>query len=86
VVFDDGTPAVDVGVWLQDGSSTWRQVGGTQTRADRTFSVVVHEGLSYIVRASSWDEAKRKELVGRVGPFIVTADVGPLTLILSAAK
>jgi hypothetical protein len=86
VVFDDGTPAVDINVSLQDGSSTWRQVGGTRTQSDGAFSMVVHEGLSYTARASYWDEAKRTQLLGSVGPFIVARDVGPLKLVLSRGK
>jgi hypothetical protein len=84
VVFDDGRPAPGAFISLTDGVATWRQVAaGIKTEFDGTFSFVVHEGLSYIARASYWDEAQRKQVGGTVGPFVVTRDVEPLKVVLS---
>lgn len=59
---------------------------GIQTEPDGTFTFVVHEGLSYVGRASYWDEAQRKSVGGTVGPVVVTGDTGPLKVVLSAAR
>jgi hypothetical protein len=87
VVLEDGTPAPGRSVSLWDGGATWRQVAvGIQTDFDGTFSFVVHEGLSYVVRASHWDQAQRKSVSGTVGPVVVTGDTGPLKVLLSAGR
>jgi hypothetical protein len=83
VVFEDGSPASGQSVVLRDGSATWAQVGGGGTGPDGTFSIVVHEGLSYVASAVYWDETQRRQLRGSVGPFFVTGDMGPLRIVLS---
>jgi hypothetical protein len=83
VVFEDGSPASGQSVVLRDGSATWSQVGGGRTGSDGTFSIVVHEGLSYVASAVHWDEAQRRQLTGSVGPFFVIGDTGPLKIVLS---
>ena len=87
VMFEDARPASGVFISLQDGAAFWRQVAtGIKTAADGTFSFVVHEGLSYIAHASYWDETERKAISGRVGPFVVSEETGPLKVILSVAR
>ena len=84
VVFEDGRPAAGVYISLSDGASQWRQVGrGTQTASDGSFELVVHEGLSYIASAYMWDEATRTQIGGRVGPFVVGEQPGPLKVVLA---
>ena len=83
VVFEDGRPASGEDVVLRDGSATRTQVGGGRTGLDGTFSILVHEGLSYVASAVYWDAAQRRQLRGSVGPFFVTGDTGPLNIVLS---
>ncbi len=83
VVFEDGRPASGEDVVLRDGSATRAQVGGGRTGLDGTFSILVHEGLSYVASAVYWDAAQRRQLRGTVGPFFVTGDTGPLKIVLS---
>ena len=59
---------------------------GIKTGQDGTFEFLVHEGLSYIARASFWDEAQRKQVAGTVGPFVIGADVVPLRVVLSPRR
>jgi hypothetical protein len=87
VVFEDGTPASGAFISLSDGIATFRQVAvGIKTGPDGTFEFLVHEGLSYIARASFWDEDQRKQVAGTVGPFVIGADVAPLRVVLSARR
>ena len=87
VVFEDGSPAPGAFISLADGGATWRQVAaGIKPESDGTFSFVVHEGRSYLARASYWDEAQRKQIGGAVGPFVVTGEMGPLKVVLSEAR
>jgi Carboxypeptidase regulatory-like domain len=87
VVFADGSPASGAFISLSDGSARWRQVAvGIKAEADGTFSFVVHQGLSYVATASYRDEAQQKSLGGTVGPFVVTREMGPLKVVLSAAR
>ena len=84
VEFADGRPAAGVFVALRDGAATWRQVAvGIRTNADGGFSFAVHDGLSYIISASYWDEAQRKGSGGNLGPILVTGDAGPLKVVLA---
>ena len=83
VVFEDGRPAASASISLWDGSATWRQVAvGIRTERDGSFSFVVHEGLSYIAHASYWVETERKQVSGRIGPFVVSGDTGPLKVVM----
>lgn len=85
VVFEDGRPAADTLVWLEDGTASWRQVApGLQTGSDGTFSFVVHEGLSYVARARSSYGTSHKSIGGTVGPFVATRETGSLTIVLHA--
>jgi len=86
VVFEDGTPASDASISLWDGTTKFRQVAGINTGPDGTFDFLVHEGLSYIARASFWDEGLRKQVAGTVGPFVISGDVAPLRVVLSAQR
>jgi carboxypeptidase family protein len=86
VSFDDGRAAAGVGVYLMDGANQFAQVGGATTGPDGVFSVLVHEGLSYIAGASYWDEANRRQLNGRTGPFVIGGDTQPLRIVLSAGR
>ena len=84
VFFADGRPAPLARISLQDGTATWRQVAmGTNTTMDGAFTFVVHEGLSYNVSASYWDEAERRQVRATVGPIVVTGDIGPVKVVLS---
>ena len=67
VVFEDGRPA-------RMSSSLYRMAARhgakcpTPSRSMlRQVLLFVHEGLSYVVQASDWDEAQRKQVRGRVG-------------------
>lgn len=85
VNFLDAHPASGVFVSLSDGAAPWRQVAvGIKTGSDGTFAFAVHEGLSYIARASYWDEAQRKPIGAMVGPFVMTEQTPPLNVVLSA--
>src|SRR5207247_1654685 len=87
VVFEDGSPAPGAFISLADGGATWRQVAaGINPESDGTFSFVVHEGGSYLARASYWDEAQRKQIGGAVGPFVVTGEMRPLKVGRSEAR
>jgi hypothetical protein len=87
VVFEDGTPASGAFISLSDGIATFRQVAvGIKTGPDGTFEFLVHEGLSYIARASFWDDDQRKQVAGTVGPFVIGADVAQLRVVLSARR
>ncbi len=87
VVFADGSPAVGAFISLSDGVATFRQVAvGIKTGSDGAFSFLVHDGLSYIARASFWDEAQRKQVSGTVGPFVVLGDMGSVKVVLSAPR
>ncbi len=84
VLFADGTPAEGASISLQDGRITNRQVAwGAQTGAGGTFSFVVHEGLSYIVRATYWDEPHRQQLQSSVGPLVISEEIRDLKVTLS---
>ena len=87
VAFADARPASGVSVSLSDGVASWRQVAvGIKTGSDGTFSFAVHDGLSYIARASYWDETQRKQIGATVGPFVMTAQTQPLNVVLSAPR
>ncbi len=87
VVFEDGSPAGGAFVSLSDGVATFSQVAvGIKTESSGTFSFFVHDGLSYIARASFWDEAQRKQIRGTVGPFVVRGDMGSVKVVLSPAR
>jgi hypothetical protein len=85
VTFEDGAPVSGASISLWDGAATWRQVAvGIKTEIDGTFSFVVHEGLSYVAKASYTDSSGRewKRLGGRVGPFVMSEHTGPLKVVL----
>ena len=83
----DGSPAGGVSIFLSDGVEKWRQVAvGTKTEFDGAFSFVVYEGLSYVARASYWDEAQQKQIAGQLGPFLATPDAGPIQVMLSGGR
>lgn len=87
VVFENGTPAVGASISLADGITKYRQVAvGIGTGHDGSFRFLVHEGLSYIARASFWDEDQRKQVAGTVGPFVIGGDVAPLRVVLSPQR
>ena len=76
-------PGAFISLW--DGASTWRQVGGgIQTDADGRFRFLVHDGLSYVARAhyNLPDDPNRRQAHAIAGPFVVSPQVTPLTLIL----
>jgi len=83
VVFEDGSAASGESVVLRDGSAMGAQVGGGRTGVDGRFSIVVHEGLSYVASAFYWDGSQRRHLTGSVGPFLVSGDTGPVKIVLS---
>jgi hypothetical protein len=62
----------------------WKAV--RKTGSDGAFSFLVHEGLSYITRASFWDEAQRKQVSGTVGPFVIRGDMRSVMVVLSSAR
>lgn len=87
VVFEDGPPAIGAFISLSDGISKFRQVAvGIKIGPDGTFDFLVHEGLSYIARASFWDEGQRKQVAGTVGPLVIDADVAPIRVVLSTQR
>ena len=87
VVFEDGSPALGAFISLSDGVATFRQVAvGIKMGSDGAFRFLVHEGLSYIARASFWDEAQRKQVSGTVGPFVIRGDMGSVKVVLSSAR
>ncbi len=87
VVFEDGTPASGAFISLSDGIARFRQVAvGIKTGPDGTFDFLVHEGLSYIARASFRNEGQRQKVAGTVGPFVIGGDVAPLRVVLSAQR
>jgi hypothetical protein len=87
VVFEDGSPASGAYISLSDGITKFRQVArGIKTGTDGTFSFLVHEGLSYTANAHLWDEGKRKQLRGSLGPLVVGSDCGPIQVVLSLPK
>ena len=87
VVHEDGRPEPGAFISLRDGIERFRQVaGGIQTKADGSFSFVVHEGLSYTADAIYWDEAQRKQFIGSTGRFVVTQDTGPVKVVLSPGR
>lgn len=59
---------------------------GIKTEPDGTFSFLVHEGLSYIARASFWDEGQRKQVSGSFGPFVIGGELVPLKVVLSSPR
>jgi hypothetical protein len=82
----DGLPVPGAFVSLSDGEASWRQVAmGIQTGADGQFTFRVHDGLSYIARASYNipDDPQHRQLGGTAGPFIATTDLAPLRLVLT---
>ena len=84
VVFDNGIPVAGAFVSLSDGASSWRQVAvGIKTESPGTFSFVVHEGLSYVIRASYWDEARRTSVTATSGPFVAGLENSPVQVVLS---
>jgi hypothetical protein len=87
VVYENGSPASGVFLSLSDGAERWMQVAvGKKTGSDGAFSFTVHEGLSYIARASYWNEEQRKPIGATVGPFVVTQDTKPLTMVRSPSR
>lgn len=88
VVFPDGTPVPKVDVLVLDSNQPWRPVTYARivTASDGTFSMTVHDGLSYVVVAAYWnDRSQRRQEVARVGPFLVSPDTQPLRLQVTAA-
>ena len=84
VAFADGKPAPGASISLMDGNSQRSQVAfGTRVGPDGTFSFAVHEGLSYLVLATYWDESERQQVEGRAGPFVITGNVINLQVTLS---
>lgn len=87
VVREDGSPVSGAYISLSDGNSKWRQVAsGMKTGPDGTFSLLVHEGLSYIARAHFWDEDQRRQVRGSIGPFVISSELGPIKVVLSPGK
>jgi 5-hydroxyisourate hydrolase-like protein (transthyretin family) len=84
VAFANGRPARGASISLWDGNSQRLQVAsGTAVQPDGTFSFPVHEGLSYLVVATYWDESERQQLQGRAGPFVITGNVTNLRVTVS---
>jgi len=84
VAFANGKPAQGASISLWDGNSQRLQVAfGTRVRPDGTFAFPVHEGLSYLVLATYWDETERQRLQGRAGPFVISGNVIDLRVTLS---
>ena len=84
VAFADGKPAPGASISLMDGNSQRSQVAfGTRVGPDGTFSFAAHEGLSYLVLATYWDESERQQLEGRAGPFVITDNLASVRVTLS---
>jgi|SRR5919109_3321815 hypothetical protein len=79
-----GAPAAGAFVSLEDGASRWRQVGNAHAENDGSFSVLVHEGLSYILRVwyTVHEDQKRKNAGTTIGPFTASPDAEPLMIVL----
>jgi hypothetical protein len=76
VAFADGKPAPGASISLMDGNSQRSQVAfGFRVGPDGTFAFAVHEGLSYLVLTTYWDETERQQLQGRAGPFAITGNL-----------
>ena len=89
VTFADGTPVPAASISLADGDAPSRQVAvGIRTGADGRFSFVVQEGLSYVARVSytNPNDPEHKQQATRVGPFIISAETAPLTVVLPPAR
>jgi hypothetical protein len=83
VVFADGTPAAGVLISLSDPDER-RQVAGSRTARDGSFTFTVHDGLRYIATASYWDETQRTQLGGASPPFVPHDGIEPLRIVLGA--
>ena len=84
IAFPDGRPSPGASISLMDGNSQRSQVAfGTRVGPDGSFSFAVHEGLSYLVLATYWDESERRQLEGRAGPFVISGNLTNVRVILS---
>lgn len=88
VRFADGRPASGSIVSLSDAVDTFRQVATAQvTGADGEFTFIVHEGLEYSARAFvDVDGIVPAQMSGATDPFVVTAGMAPITVVLGASR
>ena len=78
VFFADGRPAPGAFISMRDSIVHGNRLPGIETGEDGKFSFVVHEGLSYVVAATHWDEAQRQQVAGTAGPLVITGDLADL--------
>jgi hypothetical protein len=86
---EDGRPASDTTVSLWDGHAPWKQVAvGIRTDSEGAFSFLVHDGLSYVLNASSYSDPAdgRKSAGFRTAPFVVSPHLKPLTIVLAPVR
>jgi hypothetical protein len=84
IYFPDGRPAAGASVVLQDGTGRLQIESGIRT-SDGTFSFVVHEGLSYVVSASYWDESERQQVSARSDPLLIRGDLTGVNVTMSVS-
>lgn len=89
VIWPDARPAAGAFVSLIDGDHGFHLAGaGMRVDVDGRFGFVVHDGLSYTVRASFniADDPQRRQLEASAGPFVVSSQTAPITLRLIAPR
>jgi hypothetical protein len=86
VVFQDGSPAARAIISLRDDPTRQQVSRALETGSDGTFSLVAHEGLTYVASASYFDERQRRQISGTFGPFVVVPDMAPLRIVMSAGR
>ena len=85
VVWTDGRPVLGAAISIWDGTASWRQVGlGMRTDADGRFSLVLHDGLSYLIRATYGAQVGSEwRSVQASARLVLNSDAAePLTLVL----
>jgi 5-hydroxyisourate hydrolase-like protein (transthyretin family) len=87
VVWPDGRPASGVSVWLDDGEHGDRIVAmSVRTGGDGRFRFVVHDGLSYRVRAlyTSLQDGGTQRFDATEEPFVASVELRSPRLVLAA--
>lgn len=85
VVWPDGRPVADAWVELTDGNFNGRSVRDTvRTDAAGQFKVIVHDGLTYGVRAiwSIPNDPQFRQLTATTPPFSASPALAPVRLVL----
>jgi hypothetical protein len=85
VVWPDGRPVADAWVELTDGNPNGRSVRETvRTDAAGQFTVAVHDGLTYGVRAiwSIPNDPQFRQLTATTPPFSASPELAPVKLVL----